>query len=389
MRKLFLIPVLMLFTCVNMWAVNVATWGELMEAVATPNAAITLTADCNIPAAGTYDFNGATITCGAYKLVGGAAGDVFTFKNATFTGGTTQNNPAIKVSAGDSVSLVNIASTNINAACIQSIALVLRIGEDCNMACNTRFHAVSNGYNGAKIYNYGTIRGISTNGSIATIYNYGTITSISQGETSNAIYVSNRSITINNYGLCNGMLYNYSGCGVTIHNYSTGEMVGGVGNRDTGDDGYAKANITNEGVFTQTQSVNHGGFSLINHGTATIQNGTFVKSTRNKYNFLELTGTKPIHIYNGTGTRFVDVPAGDAAIIHPNCIFEQGVGNHTIVDGYYWRESDGMIVEIPHYVAEITHANSEVEYSTDLHEALTTAADGDIIKMIDDATWIR
>lgn len=386
MRKIFLIPLLTLVCSVMAWGTNVATWGELMEAVATPNAAITLTADCNIPEAGTYDFNGATITCGAYKLVGGVAGDVFTFKNATFTGGTENGTPAIKVEAGDSVSLVNIASTNLNGACIQSIALALRIGEDCNMACNTRFHAVSNGYNGAKIYNYGTIRGLSTSGAIATIYNYGTINSISQGVTSNTIYVSNRSVTVNNYGLCNGMLYNYTGCGVTIHNYSTGEMVGGVEVRDTGADSYATADITNDGIFTQTQSINHGGFRLINNGTATIQNGTFVKSTRNKKNYLELTGTQSIHIYNGTGTRFVDVPTGNMAIIHPNCIFEQGVGSHTIVDGYYWRESDGMIVEIPHYVAEITHANSEVEYSTDLHEALTTAADGDIIKMIDDAT---
>lgn len=386
MKKFFLIPLMTLMCSVMAWAVDVSTWDELMSAVATPNAEITLTADCNIPAEGTYDFNGATITCGAYKLVGGVAGDVFTFKNATFTGGTVNNTPAIKVEAGDSVSLVNIASTNLNGACIHSSALALRIGEDCNMACNTRFHAVSNGYNGAKIYNYGTIRGLSTNGSIATIYNYGTINSISQGATSNAIYVSNRSITINNYGLCNGMLYNYSGCGVTIHNYSTGEMVGGVENRDTGDDGYAKANITNEGVFTQTQSVNHGGFSLTNHGTATIQNGTFVKSTRNKYDFLELTGTQPIHIYNGTGTRFVDVPTGSAAIIHPNCIFEQGVGSHTIEDGYMWRESDGMIVELPHIVATITHANSTVEESEDLYDALSTAVDGDVIQMVDDAT---
>jgi hypothetical protein len=416
MKKIYSIMLLALFSCVTVWAVNVATWDELMAAVTTPNASVTLTANINLPG-GTHDFKNATITCGEYSLEGTTSDVTYILQNATFTGMTKKSTPAIKFTAGDSISLENIttvttSNSNLSAIALsrsrnsdqsQNIAVGVNIDANCNLTGNTggsaRGAGISCSWYSAKIYNYGTINGVSI-GAACTFTNRGTINEIhsagnptitadptNSGATntlnipSNAVYITSGGPTLNNYGTINGIIYSNASI---IYNYSTGTMDGGVYVP------YGKsATITNEGIFSQECS-SWGKFIFTNNATASFQNGTFnavkpAASSDKNWGF-KFQGSQPINVYVGTGTHFMQTPEGNNAIIHRYCVFDNGVGNHTIEDGYMWREEDGMIVELPHYVAEITHANSSVEYSTDLHTALTTAADGDIIKMIDDAT---
>ena len=389
MKKFFLIPLLTLMCSVMAWGTNVANWDELMAAVATPNASVTLTADINIPG-GTHNFNYATIACGAYKLTGATEGVIYVLRNATIASTVSSSNSIISITAGDSVSLENIDASNLNRPCVYSNPNV-RIDANSNISVGNQRSAVTLGKNYIKFYNYGTITGVNTSGRAVNIYNYGTINPAPNGSIGpNAFYVSQNTVNIHNYGTISGKAYVYGAGTINFNNYSIGIVNNGVeissANTTEAHLGKGGVNIVNEGSFTQTERINMGSLSFTNNGTATIQNGTFIKSTQNNKAKWELKGSQPIHIYVGTGTHFVNTPSGSNAIIHPNCIFDEGVGNHTIETGYMWRESDGMIVEMPHNVAEITHANSTVEYSEDLYEALTTAADGDIIKMIDDAT---
>ena len=110
MKKIysFVLMAVMLLISTNTWAVDVASWADLETAIATPNAEITLTANCTIPAAGgTFDFNGAVIDCGASYLMAGAA-KTYTLQNVTLKNYTSTRG-AIYISKANAI--VNLKST--------------------------------------------------------------------------------------------------------------------------------------------------------------------------------------------------------------------------------------------------------------------------------------
>lgn len=110
MKKLFLIPLLACFSCVMAWGAEVGTFAELQEAIATPNAEITLTAIIDVTA--DLDLNGATIT--GYKMYLRVPSDASvvlengTISN-TYTALLSGSGSALYINNGGKVTLRNIS----------------------------------------------------------------------------------------------------------------------------------------------------------------------------------------------------------------------------------------------------------------------------------------
>lgn len=411
MKKFLLIPIMTMLCSVMAWAVDVADKEDLAVAIATENAAITLTADITLDP-GTLDLNGATISCGANKLVFATENGTYTLQNGTFASGTT----AISISgSGVTLSLENISIENTVSTGL-GISSVATLNIDANSVINcTAYQDIDLGANAAvTINNYGKIQGKGLNQTtssslVSSLHNYeeaiykqqkaykqvlnvindGSIEFKNGAQVGGAINVTNNgtfSVTGNTAKiLANGTLHITNNGTATISNgqHGPGNLILDGSNNTTISGGtiYNTLNITiNEGGEATISGGGFQGPTIVNNGTATISGGTF------NTNATTFNGTNNTLITGGT---FEVAPEGTMGYIEPvtNCTFVEGVGELTIAEGYVWRESDGLIVVAPPttVAATLKHLGGSQNYAY-VEDAFNDAVSGDSIILMDDYT---
>ena len=317
MRKIFLIPLLALFTCVTAWGTNVATWDELMAAVATENASITLTATVNIPA-GTHDFNGATIACGTYelKIPQRGATQSSTIQNATLT--STNNAFQIYNDRTTTLSLENVqitctsTSTDeryksaiwVNHGNSGSQYVYINLDANCSIAAKTGIYAAQCGHLG--INNHGTI-----NASEYGVYN-----------------INKHTFTVNNYS---GATITGGKCGISSN-----------GSEDK------KVTITNEGTITGTSIA---GINFYNCPNNSITNNGTINTTG--------SGNT-----SGVGTNAPLQLVNNGTIESHNAVNVQYSSNATATsitnNGTIIGHSSGLYVVVDNFQATITNASDAI-----------------------------
>ena len=342
MRKIYslVLTVAALLIGTTAWAVDVASWEQLEEAIQTPNAEINLTATVSMPA-GEWDFNGATIICGNnknndFRVNAGTANGVYTLRNVTFK--------------------------NYKYSSPKGALYTTKAGTGITLNLESSVHFEGNQYD-ICLYNN------------LTVNNEATI---------NTIYLQ-RGGTINNDGVI-----------------VTGVYGAGTGTGATTIDNRAGASLTQTLGFKYAVTINNAGTAVISGGTAsanmTANNVTITGGTRNA----QLIGTN-VTINGGTfkgaisgtgytitgGTFNVAPAAGVDGIINPalhsGATFTEGYGSLTLAPGCVYREYDKRVIRDDAGLVEVTHANGSTVTCL-IEEAFANAADGDVITLLEDVT---
>ena len=342
MKKIYslLLTAAALLVGTNVWAVDVATWAELQEAIQTPDAEINLTASVSMPA-GEWDFNGATIICGNnknndFRVNAGTANGVYTLRNVTFK--------------------------NYKYSSPKGALYTTKAGTGITLNLESSVHFEENQYD-ICLYNNLTVNNEATINSIylqrgGTINNDGVIvTGVYGAGTGTGATTIN-----NNAGASLTQTYGFK-YAVTINNEGDAVISGGT----------ASANMTANNVIISGGTRNA---KLI--GTdVTIDGGTFKG---------EISGTG----YTITGGTFNVAPAaGIDGIINPGLytapFFKEGIGSLELADGCIYRDYDKRVIRNNAGLVEVTHKNAST-ITCLIEEAFANVADGDVITLLEDVT---
>lgn len=241
MKKIFLIPLMSLLTCVMAWGEEVGTFAELQTALAGSDATITLTGNITATATlavtreVTLDLNTHTLTFseGAFSA---STGSSVTILNGTVTNTNTNDWNTVFVEGGDLTLNCNVSASRWNAICVNSGNLVVNGGNIIGSANGIKFQGGNvtinggsiSGNTGADNYWYNGIYAGTSAGNLTI--NGGTISGLWNGLSldGGVTVISNATITgTNNYGIYNNGSFvmvksaTISGKSIGIYDYTT------------------------------------------------------------------------------------------------------------------------------------------------------------------------